>query len=122
MEETFSYLSELTAKINKLKEIEKEKDTPNKQLLGFIFENEFAFKFAERLLKIKRILMKEKGVSHLKLLEIVDPETSSFYEEIITSESNMLKREEYLFDEMWKKSFVNSQNLVGFFGSFTKIE
>ena len=66
--------------------------------------------------------MKEKGVTHLKLLETVDPEVASLYEEIIISETDMLKREECLFDDMWKKSFVNSQNLVGFFGSFTKLE
>lgn len=56
--------------MNKIKE--KESDAiPNKQLLGFIFEKGFVFSFAERLSKIKRLLLRKdliKGITYMKLL------------------------------------------------------
>jgi hypothetical protein len=68
--------------MNKIKE--KESDAiPNKQLLGFIFEKGFVFSFAERLSKIKRLLLRKdliKGITYMKLLEVCNIETALFYE------------------------------------------
>lgn len=70
----------------------------------------------ERMYKIKRMLAKkegqfEKGLSYYRLLEVISSETSNYYQEVCSTQENIIEREKVLNNEDWKRAFLQS-NLV----------
>ena len=58
----------------------------------------------------------------MELLEILDPELSYFYEEIISSSSSLIQRQNILMDDMWSKPFVKKQSIFSFIASSSQAE
>ena len=48
----------------------------------------------------------------MKVLEILNPQIQDFYNEILLTDSYLLNRQDFLFNDNWKKSFINSSNMV----------